>query len=308
MACAHPLVPDWKWIIEWISPKEAHMTGIEEVYYIGATKYQRVAIVRTATYGKALYLDGFIQSSERDERIYHEALVHPAMVTHGKPRRVAIIGGGEGATAREVLRHGTVERAVMVDIDEELVSLCRRYMPEWSRGAFDDPRLELVFDDGRRFMERTDEVFDVVIVDSVDPVEGTLSIGLYTKEFYEVVKERLGDDGVLVTQATSTRYYPHAFAMIYNTLRAVFPVARVYHTYIPSFLSDWAFVIASRGRDPASVPPEEIADIVGGLGELFFYDGEAHLHMFWVPKYLKAEMSKHKAVSTDKAPLALPPL
>ncbi|MEM0318067.1 MAG: methyltransferase domain-containing protein, partial [Candidatus Nezhaarchaeales archaeon] len=170
---------------------EAHLHGVRKIMYSGRTKFQQVDIVETYSFGKCLFLDGKLQSCEYDEHVYHEALVHPAMMTHPDPKRVLIVGGGEGATAREVLRYPTVEKVVMVDIDGELVDLCRRYMPEWSQGAFEDPRLELVIADGRKYIEETGESFDVVILDLTDPLPGTPSVYLYTREFYELVKGRL---------------------------------------------------------------------------------------------------------------------
>ena len=292
------------WYTEWLSPHEAHVHGILELVFDGHTKYQRVTIARTGSFGLALFLDGFAQSTEYDEFIYHESLVHPAMITHGNPRKVLIIGGGEGATLREVLKYESVERAVMVDIDEELVNLCRKHLPEWHKGAFDDPRAELVFMDGRKFVEETKEKFDVIILDLTDPVKGTPGVLLYTKEFYEVVRDRLNPGGVMVTQATSLRYYERAFAVIYNTVASVFPVARRYRVFVPSFYSDWGFVLGSLGRDPLEVPREEVESKLAKL-PLKYLDPEQYRFLFAMPRYLTERLSKYKEVSTLSNPLEL---
>ncbi len=292
------------WVTEWVSPKEAHMHGLEEIIYEGRTKYQHVLIARTFAFGKTLFLDGYVQSTELDEAIYHEALVHPAMLTHPSPRKVAIIGGGEGATLREVLKHRSVERVVMVDIDSELIELCKKFLPEWSKGAFDDPRVELIFSDGRRFIEETGEKFDVIILDLTDPAEGTPGIKLYTKEFYEAVYNALSEDGVAVTQATSIRYYLFAFTAIRNTLSKVFPKVRPYKIFIPAFLCEWGFMLASKSRDPLELSEEEIRERIRDL-DLIFYDEEAHRFLFWIPKFVRKKMDEIDLVSTDSNPLII---
>jgi len=300
--------PKWRYILEWMRmPFEGHLHGVRRTIYSGRTRFQQVDIVETYSFGKCLFLDGILQSSEYDERVYHECLVHPAMMTHPGPRRVLIIGGGEGATAREVLRYPTVERVVMVDIDGELVELCRRYMPEWSEGAFEDPRLELVIEDGRKYVESTGELFDVVILDLTDPVPGTPSVFLYTKEFYELVRRRLSPGGVMVTQATSLRYSLDSFARIRNAVAAAFGLARPYMAPMVSFMSWWGFVMGSLGRDPLSVPPEEIGSRLASLrGRLAFYDEEVHRYLFRLPSFVREQADRVREVPTDANPTYFP--
>lgn len=284
------------------------MHGVKRVIYSGRTEYQQVDIVETYLFGKCLFLDGKLQSSEHDERIYHEALVHPAMMTHPEPRRVLIVGGGEGATAREVLRYPSVERVVMVDIDRELVELCKRYMPEWNQGAFDDPRLELVIGDGRKYVEETDEMFDVAILDLTDPIPGTPSVLLYTREFYGLVRRRLRSGGVAVTQATSLRFSLETFAKIRNAVASAFPLARSYTAPVISFISFWGFVLGSLGRDPLSVSGGEIRERIASLkGELEFYNEDAHRLMFRIPKSISEKADRVSEVPTDTNPAFAPP-
>lgn len=208
-----------------------------------------------------------------------------------------------------MLRHPTVERVVMVDLDGELVELCRRYMPEWSRGAFDDPRLELVISEGRRFVEECGEKFDVIILDLVDPTPGSPAVHLYTREFYQLVRERLRGGGVMVTQATSIRFSLNTFAAIRNTVAAVFPVARAYAAPVMSFLSLWGFALGSLGRDPLEVSGEELRRRIASLrGELDYYDEEEHHHMFHLPKFIMRRVEEVREVSTDEKPAYMPPL
>jgi len=296
--------PSWRFIVEWmVMPYEAHLHGVKQVLYNGRTRYQQVDIVETYSFGKCLFLDGKLQSCSYDEYVYHEVLVHPAMMTHPGPRRVLIIGGGEGATAREVLRYPSVEKVVMVDIDGELVDLCRRYMPEWGQGAFEDPRLELVIDDGRKYVEETEELFDVVILDLTDPLPGTPSVYLYTKEFYEMIRGRLRPHGVMVTQATSLRYSLDTSAKIRNAVAAVFPITRMYAASITSFMSLWGFVLGSLGRDPLSIPHEEISSRLASLkGELLFYEEELHRSLFHLPRFVRDRVYAVKDIPTDANP------
>lgn len=292
------------WYTEWLSSAEAHVHGIEELVYDGNTEYQRVTIAKTGSFGLVLFIDGYAQSTEYDEFIYHEALVHPAMLTHPHPKRVLVVGGGEGATIREVLKHDTVERVVMVDIDRELVELAKRYLHKWHRGAFDDPRVELVFEDGKEYIENTREKFDVIILDLTDPIKGTPSVLLYTKEFYESVRRALNPNGVAVTQATSTRYYLRAFTVIGNTLRAVFPVSRLYKVFVPAFYSEWGFALGSLARDPLDISESELKSRLGKL-DLEYLDVESYKYLFKLPKYMAEKMKEYNDVSTLENPLEI---
>ncbi|WP_460173699.1 polyamine aminopropyltransferase [Vulcanisaeta sp. JCM 14467] len=297
------------WFIEFNTPFSYHVRGIRRVLYSGVTKYQRVAIVEFEDLGKALVLDGKIQSSLYDEFVYHESLVHPAMITHPNPRRVLILGGGEGATAREVLRHKSVEEVVMVDIDDEVIRLVKEYLPEMSQGAFNNPRLRLVLQDGRKFLEESRDKYDVIILDLTDPLEGGPSYLLYTVEFYSIVRDRLSDDGIMVTQATSTSYSLRTFATIYRTIASVFPITRAYQVYMHSFDSTWGFVIGSKRYDPTALTPDEvnsrIRERIGG--GLRFYEGDMHRAMFILPKHIRAVLSDESIKpATDKNPTFLP--
>ena len=156
---------DGNWFIEHSSPYEAHMHAVKQYIYLGDTTYQKVQILDTFTFGRCLILEGKIQSSEFDEYIYHEALVHPSMISHPNPRKVMVIGGAEGAVLRELMKHPSLEKMVMVDIDESVVNLCREYLPDWHQGCFDDERLEVVFADARKYLEECNMTFDVILSD-----------------------------------------------------------------------------------------------------------------------------------------------
>ena len=144
-------------------------------------------IMETASYGKVLVLDARIQSSVADDFIYHEVLVHPVMMLHPRPESVLVIGGGEGATLREILKYGSVKRAVMVDIDQEVVEACKIHLPELHQGAFEDPRVAVLHEDARGWLESTSERFDVAIVDLTEPLEAGPACLLFTREFYQLL-------------------------------------------------------------------------------------------------------------------------
>ena len=186
--------PD-KWFQDSVSRNLIQLHRLEQVLYSGRTKFQSIQVIRTGSFGKCLVLDGKIQSSDADEFVYHEALVQPAMITHPRPETVFIAGGGEGATLREALSHDTVKRAVMVDIDEEVIATCKEYLPEYSRGSFEDKRTELYHVDARDYLARGGESFDIIIIDLPDPIEEGPAYLLYTQEFYQLVRERLTTDG-----------------------------------------------------------------------------------------------------------------
>jgi len=296
-----------RWFSDYISPDLTMLHSIKERIYSGRSKFQSIDIVNTGSFGICLVLDGKIQSSEADEFIYHESLVHPAMLTHPQPERVFIAGGGEGATLREVMAHKTVKRAVMVDIDEEVVSLCRRLLPSWHQNAFDDPRAELHFADARKYLDESSEKFDVIIIDLVDPLEQGPARLLYTQEFYQIVKQKLGPDGIMSVQAEPAEWRNlDNFTAIANTLRNVFPVARPYQVHVPSFLGLWGFVTASQSLDPSELTPQEIdARISTRISKkVKSYDGLTHQAMFAIPKHIRQQLSASKRIITDKQPIS----
>ena len=295
------------WFHDHISPDLTVMHSIREKIYSGRTKFQSVDIIKTGGFGTCLILDGKIQSSEADEFIYHEALVHPAMLAHPRPERVFIAGGGEGATLREVLAHKTVKRAVMVDIDEEVVALCRRFLPLWHEKAFNDPRTELHFVDARKYLDESSEEFDVIIIDLADPLEEGPARLLYTREFYEMVKQRLGPGGIMSVQAESSEWTNlDNFAAIVSTLGNVFPVACPYQVHVPAFLGLWGFVSASLSLDPSALTPEEIDTRISTriARELKSYDGLTHQAMFTLPKHIRHQLAISKRVITDQEPIS----
>ncbi|KAK6130297.1 hypothetical protein DH2020_035969 [Rehmannia glutinosa] len=188
------------WYEEEIEENLRWCFALKSILHTGASQYQDIQLLDTKPFGKALVIDGKLQSAEIDEFIYHESLVHPALLNHPNPKTIFIMGGGEGSTAREILRHWAVEKVIMCDIDEEVVDFCKSHLVV-NKDAFFDPRLELVINDARAELERREEVYDVIIGDLADPIEGGPCYQLYTKSFYEfIVKPKLNQGGIFVTQ------------------------------------------------------------------------------------------------------------
>lgn len=221
--------------------------ALNSILHTGHSQFQDIALLDTKPFGKALVIDGKLQSAETDEFIYHECLVHPPLLHHPNPKTIFIMGGGEGSTARELLRHKAVDKVVMCDIDEEVVQFCKSYLLV-NREAFCDPRLKLVINDARAELENKEDKYDVIVGDLADPIEGGPCYKLYTKSFYEqVVKPKLNSDGIFVTQAGPAGIFSHTevFSCIYNTLRQVFKYVVPFSAHIPSYADTWGWVMAS---------------------------------------------------------------
>ncbi len=237
---------------------DSYAYAVQSVLFSGKTRFQEVLIADTVNFGRVLVLDGVIQSSRYDEALYHEMLVQPALLFHSHPAAVLIIGGGEGASLREVLVHRQVEKATMVDIDGELVDLCKLHLDTWHRGAFKDRRSELVIGDGREFIESTSQHYDVIILDVVDMLNNGPAQALYTRQFYQKLKTRLNPGGILAVQAMEYSLSSGNHSALRRTLSVVFSHVHSYATVIPSFLSSWSFIVASDWLNPGDWSAEKI--------------------------------------------------
>ena len=295
------------WHYEHITPDLLQAERVERVVHSGRTAYQSVVIQDTACFGRSLVLDDKTQSTEADEFAYHESLVQPSMIAHPGPRSVFIAGGGEGATAREVLRHASVERVVMADIDEQVVDLCRQHLGAFHQGAFDDPRLELHHRDAMAVLDESQAGFDVAVIDVPDPLERGPAYLLFTAEFYEMARARLAPGGLLVAQAgpTGPAFHEQCFSAVANTVDSAFPAVSAYETFVPSFGATWGFVVGSLGNDPAALAGADVDARLRerGIGGLRHYDGVTHAGMFALPKYLRAAMKAERRIITRDDPL-----
>ena len=294
------------WFVESVTPDLAVMLRLRQVIYSGHTAFQKVEVLDSEEFGRSLVLDGKTQSTEKDEFVYHESLVHPAMLCHPAPKTVFIGGGGEGGTLREVLAHNTVESVTMLDLDQGVVDLCRQHLPLHHEGSFDDPRTTLLHQDARAFLAEPGDGFDVIVLDLVDPLEGGTAYLLYTDEFYRIAKVRLNPGGVLVTQSgpAGLTNCQECFSTIFNTLGGVFAHAAAAQVHVPAFETIWGFTIASDVplfRVSENAIDETLAERVGK--DLKHYDAETHRGMFALPKYLRQALRAETRINRDAAPV-----
>ena len=300
-------LPPGRWHTESITPDLYQSERIERVVFEAQSPFQKIEIHDGHAFGRALILDGKTQSTSSDEFVYHESLVQPSMVAHPGPTSVFVAGGGEGATIREALAHTTVERVTMVDIDRDVVEACREHLPGHHKGAFEDSRLELHFADAIAHLEQNTDRYDVILVDVSDPLEAGPAVMLYTREFYELVRDRLQPGGIAATHAgpTGPEFYEQCFSAIVNTMEAVFPVTVPYESFIPSFGSEWGFVAGSLGPDPRELTAEEIDSRIAGLvtHPLRHYDGVTQRGMTSLPKYLREALRAETRTITREDPI-----
>ena len=251
--------------------------------------FQKVSVFKTQAYGNMLTLDGMVMTTEKDEYVYHEMITHVPMLTHPKPKRALIIGGGDGGTARELLRHDGLDEVVMVEIDEKVIEASRMHLPSIA-SALDHPKLNLIIDDGIKYVnESADGSFDLVIVDSTDPVGP--AEGLFTVEFYKEVHRILSADGIMVTQSESPRFNSKVFKEIYQTYRGIFGQENVhcYLAYIPTYPTGmWSFSYSSKGNaHPLKDLNEEAAMTFTNQNKLKYYNEGIHRAAFALPSFVK---------------------
>ncbi|HHE47258.1 MAG TPA: polyamine aminopropyltransferase [Bacteroidetes bacterium] len=271
------------WFYEKHVPTAGIMLKVGELLACRRSRYQTIQLFDTADYGRVMTLDNLIMLTERDEFSYHEMLTHVPLLLHPQPRQVLVVGGGDGGVLREVIKHGTVERAVQVEIDREVVDVCREFFP-WAAETYDNPRVELVIDDALKYINTVRNEFDLVIVDSTDPVGP--AIDLFGSPFYSDVYDALTADGLMTCQIDSPFYGSRRIGMIMDTLRDIFHDAGLYLTQVPSYPSGvWGLGIASKSRKNFHEPDKVRYDTLSGT--LRYYNPDVHRGSFLLPEYLR---------------------
>lgn len=290
------------WVIEFRHNNRANMYRILQTVVSTSSKYQEVLIAEVQGFGRALFLDGIPQSSALDKDIYHEVLIHPALVAHEHPKRVFVAGGGEGAVLHEILKHNTVERVVMVDIDNVVTDLAKIHLQDWHHGLFNDKRVELINGDALAYLAASEEHFDCIIMDLTDPFEDGISQSLFTTEFFTLVNAHLTADGVLAMQSETSVYGDHRdYIAIGKTLRNCFPWALSYQAFIPFYGLPWGFAVAGKQNLSARFHPQTLTQtlIDRGCSDLKFYDAETHQHLFALPKYLRTDLINQETIDAS---------
>lgn len=302
------VLPKGNWFVEFFTPGELHAHRALKTLETSSTAFQEAALLETHTFGKVLVLDGETQSSQLDEVFYHESLVYPSLLAHRAPKTALILGGGEGATARDILNCRGVELVVMADLDYNILRFAEKHLGQWHAGAFADPRLRLLAQDARKFVPRTALKFDLIYSDLPSPVEGGPAYGLYTLEFYRELRKKLAPGGVFTVQAgpgTPLQFELHP--AIRNTLAKVFRHVGSYATFIPSYDMPWTWLYCT--DDPALAPDRLRAAALDRAAAarlkrpLKYTDGRTITGAFALPKYYRDRIKASRAVITEKRPM-----
>lgn len=284
---------DWAWFDEALGVGLQLGLEVESVLFREKTEHQDLVIYQTAQWGRVMALDGIMQVCERDEFIYHEMLTHVPMLAHGAAREVCIIGGGDGGMLREALRH-PVDRVTMIEIDDSVVELSKTWLPSISAGAFDDPRADLVIADGARFMAETDRSFDVIIVDSTDPM-GPGEV-LFTSEFYGHCKARLNPGGVMTTQSGVVMIQGGELTTTVRRLGEHFADAHGYIAAVPTYAG--GFMAFGWGTDDVSlrqISAERLQERFAAIElDTKYYNPDLHRGAFALPSYIAERVEAGK--------------
>lgn len=267
----------------WYTEKQTGNYGITakitETLVQEQTEFQNLVIIDTVEFGRMLVLDGMVMTTIKDEFVYHEMVVHPAMVTHPAPKHVLVVGGGDGGAIREVLKHPQVEKAVLVEIDGKVVEYSKQYLPEIA-GELDNPRVEVIINDGYMHIHENKNKYDVIMVDSTEPVGP--AVHLFEKGFYQGIYDALKDDGIFVAQTDNPWFKGDLIRQVHRDVKEIFPLVRVYQANIPTYPSGmWTFTMGSKKYDPLQVDPAAIPTFATK-----YYTADLHKAAFVLPKFV----------------------
>ncbi|MGI6485724.1 MAG: polyamine aminopropyltransferase [Tepidanaerobacteraceae bacterium] len=270
------------WFTENHSKNVKFSIRVKDVLFKTKSPYQHIAVYETEDFGRVLALDDVVQVTTKDEFIYHEMITHIPLFTHDKPKRVLIIGGGDGGSVREVLKH-PINEVHHVEIDEQVLKTSKKFFPTISCG-YDDSRTKIFFEDGIQFV-KNNKGYDVIIIDSTDPLGP--AVGLFSKDFYEDVFEALNDDGIMVAQTESPFYYSNLIKQIYDDISGLFKFANIYTAVVPTYPGVyWSFTMGSKKINPLSKDLKDVTEI-----DTKYYSKEIHKSCFVLPPFVKEMIS-----------------
>ena len=273
------------WYTEQQTDEVRFSIKVKQHLYTGKSEFQDVDVFESEEFGKFLTLDGLMMVTEKDEFIYHDMITHVAMATNPSIKKVLVIGGGDGGTVRELTRYSHIEKIDMVEIDKLVVDVSREYLPI-TASKLDDPRVSLYFEDGIRFVADTKEIYDLILVDSTDPIGP--GEGLFTTEFYQNCFNILSDNGILVNQSESPYYdqFSHEMKRAHKKIKNIFPISKVYQFHMPTYPSGhWLFGFASKKLDPIK---DVDFDKWTALGiKTKYYNPQLHVGCFALPSYVQ---------------------
>ena len=268
------------WYTEKQTKNHGITTKIKQTLYHDKSEYQSLDVIDTIEFGKMLVLDGMVMTTDRDEFVYHEMISHVAMNTHPEPKHVLIVGGGDGGVVREVLRHPSVEKVVLAEIDGKVIETAKKYFPQIA-SKLSDERVDIQVTDGVRHIQENKGKYDVIIVDSTEPVGP--AVGLFQKPFYEGIYEALKEDGIMVAQTESPWFNRPLIRQVFRDISQTFQIARLYTASIPTYPSGlWSFTIGSKKYDPLDVDEQSIRDL-----DTRYYHPKMHHALFDLPRFVE---------------------
>jgi spermidine synthase len=268
----------------WFTEKQTESFGItakvKQTLYTEQTAFQKLDMYETEEWGNMLVLDGMVMTTVKDEFVYHEMVAHVPLFTHPNPKHVLVVGGGDGGVIKEILKHPSVEKATLVEIDGKVIEASKKYLPEIAQGL-DDPRVEVKVDDGFMHIAESNQVYDVIMVDSTEPVGP--AVNLFTKGFYAGIAKALKQDGIFVAQTDNPWFKGDLIRQVFADVKEIFPITRLYTANIPTYPSGlWTFTIGSKIYDPLKVKEERFHSL-----ETKYYTPEIHSAAFVLPKFVK---------------------
>jgi spermidine synthase len=268
----------------WYTEKQTETFGItakiRETLVTEKTEFQDLAMIDTYEFGRMLVLDGMVMTTVKDEFVYHEMVAHPALFTHPDPKHVLVVGGGDGGVIREIMKHSEVEKAVLVDIDGKVIEYSKKYLPEIA-GELDNPRVEVIVNDGFMHIHEHKNTYDVIMVDSTEPVGPAAP--LFERGFYQGIYEALKEDGIFVAQTDNPWFKADLIQKVNRDVKEIFPITRVYSANIPTYPSGlWTFTLGSKKYDPLQVDEAQIAEI-----NTKYYSPRLHKAAFVLPKFVE---------------------
>lgn len=272
------------WFTELQTNNLAISLKTKKTLYHNVSKFQEISVVDTYEYGRMLLLDGIIMTTIKDEFVYHEMISLPALNTHPNPKKVLVIGGGDGGAIREIVKHPKVEKAVLCEIDGEVITVSKKYLPEISQ-SLDDPKVEVLVADGIKHIQESKGEYDVIIVDSTDPIGP--AVGLFAKDFYQGIYAALKEDGIFVAQTESPWNEEELVKRVFGDIKSIFPITKLYLANVPTYPSGlWSFTMGSKKYNPLEIAKNSIPDT-----NTKYYSPTIHFNAFHLPNFVQ-EMLK----------------
>lgn len=268
------------WLKEGQIANAAMTYKVKETLVRKKTAYQDLVILDTEAFGRMLVLDGIVQTTIKDEFVYHEMITHIPLFTHPNPKKALVVGGGDGGAIREILKHPSVEKVVLCEIDSCVIEECKKYLPEISC-ELDNSRCEVFVGDGIKYVHQHKNEFDVIIVDSTDPFGA--AEGLFGGSFYKEIYECLTKDGIFIAQTETPFYLPEVVKGVFKDAAAIFPVTKLFMAAIPTYPGGyWSFTVGSKKYDPETVNLANTIEF-----DTKYYTKKLHRACFTLPKYVE---------------------